>query len=337
MPRPSKKTENIETLKMMYLEDKLSLSEISRQMGQSVQTLSRWLQSEGIALEPRNRNPNAGRTKEVQAEINARISETKAQNPEKKRGGRTSLPREARTCEVCGQGFEALARSVQRTCCQGHGLWLANQKKMERARAEWEANPDSRCRCGKTVPFEYRHDWKYCSKECRDEFGAKRQPNPDNYITFTCENPACGKDVTRYKNYGNGANRFCSNECAAKANNLVKIRIDDVCLDSGWEALFWGLCRFLKISIERVDRSLAVEWGYECWYAPDFILMPSGNKEPLYIEIKGMEDGDDPEKWNRWRKLRGPLAVVTHKELDILRKLSTAQDVLYGLWNFGWL
>src|SRR5262249_36675754 len=70
------------------------------------------------------------------------------------------------------------------------------------------------CPCGnKVLPVAgMRHVYrKYCSDACRDLYGLKRQKDPANWVTFNCQNPTCGKEVTRYKKYGSGANKYCSN------------------------------------------------------------------------------------------------------------------------------
>lgn len=79
-------------------------------------------------------------------------------------------------------------------------------------------------------------------------------------------------------------------------------------LDSGWEALFWGVCSFLKASVERFDRSDALEWRPDHFYGPDFVVLVDGT--PLAVEIKAQEDGEDAARWDAWRQVRGVLVVI---------------------------
>lgn len=158
---------------------------------------------------------------------------------------------------------------------------------------------------------------KFCSPECRKVYGKKRQPDPTNYVTFICQNQSCGKEVTRYKRYGNGANMFCSNACAQRHTRTkahVVMSDDDVVLDSKWEALFWGLMGFYKVPCERYDRERAVEWSEGCWYAPDFYLPEMDTA----VEIKGQEDPDDAVRWDLYRTERGRLLVLDRSGLDQL-------------------
>lgn len=172
------------------------------------------------------------------------------------------------------------------------------------------------CPCGKNTQSKAR---QYCSKPCRLEYGQKRQADPENYFTFTCENPACGKSVTRRKSYAKGSKKFCGNACAQKVTKRVKhyvVRDCDMVLDSGWEMLFAGLCMFRKVAVERVDRESIVERAPGRHYAPDFML--TALDPPLWVEVKGLEDPEDRERWDAWRLHRGWLAVVDHEVMEML-------------------
>jgi hypothetical protein len=120
-----------------------------------------------------------------------------------------------------------------------------------------------------------------------------------------------------------GYHRYCSNVCAQRHTRTKQhIVVDDaIVLDSTWEALFWGLCGLLKVPVERFDREHGVAWGNDKWYAPDFWL-PSIQAA---VEIKGIEDDDDPEKWNVYRHEHGSLTVVDVDSLGRLRALSRAE------------
>lgn len=193
-----------------------------------------------------------------------------------------------------------------------------------------DARPLVVCPCGKTIPrvegtktrYTYR---KYCDAECRRLYAAKRQKDPAKYVTFNCE--TCGKENTRYKGYGNGANRFCDNTCAQKhTRKKVHIVVEDaVVLDSKWEALFWGLMGFCKIPCERYDRTHAVMWAPDQWYAPDFWLPGIG----MAVEVKGLEDEHDAERWAAYRERFGPLLVIGRDKMDKMRKRPVDQ---IGQW-----
>lgn len=168
------------------------------------------------------------------------------------------------------------------------------------------------------------HFKKYCSDACRKCYQPKRERDPKNYVTFDCE--TCGKETTRYRKYGNGANRFCSNECAAKWTRKVRhigIKDADVVLDSGWEALVWGWATFCKLPIERVDRTLAVPVG-DGWYAPDFRI------DGEWVEVKGLEGDDDPARWLAWEARHGKVVWVFDQDaLTHLVNTNRLIDVLF--------
>lgn len=84
------------------------------------------------------------------------------------------------------------------------------------------------------------------------------------------------------------------------------LRDHDVLLDSSWEALVWGACSLYKIPVERVDRSNAIEGEPGHYYAPDLYLP----NEDIWLEVKGLQDEDDPAKWEVWGERVGRLVVV---------------------------
>ena len=314
--RPSVWDQHGEEMRRLY-EAGQSRGEIARHFGTSVQSVTRVLLRRGVVFEDRPRDPNAGRTAEQQAAINAKGSAAKLGVPLGPR-----KPVEHRVCENCHQPYEYhKGRAGERFCStQCRTDFLVAQNKAG-AQAEYELEP-RRCPCGTAIPFEYRHTRQFCSPEHRRHYGAKRQPEPDKYITFNCLN--CGKEVTRYKKYGSGASKYCSNECSAKHNRVRKfyaVEDLDIIFESGYECLFWSLCTFLKIPVERADRSQAVQVGEDGWYCPDFYLPES----KLYVEVKGYEDDDDRDRCAAWRASGRQLAVLRREELDVLRACSTAQ------------
>jgi hypothetical protein len=309
MGRPSKKHQYLGEVMRMYVKEKCSLGEIQDALGPSVQTLSRWLREEGVALEHRSRNPNLGRTPEQQAEINARVSASVRAAKQLNPGGRPVGPRIVRTCR-CGNTFEVVPSSKQQNCSRSCAKSLQAERLSNNLRAAWESDERSLCACGNgRIPYEHRHVWRYCSVACRNAIGKKRQPNPENYATFNCLN--CETEVTRRK--GLGYHKYCSNACAAKHTKTKEhIVVDDaVVLDSSWEALFWGLCGFRKVPVERFDRENGFEWKSGAWYAPDFWLPFVG----IAVEVKGVEDSNDVEKWAAFRT-KFPLVVLDRGEMS---------------------
>lgn len=319
--RPSGKAQHIDEVRRLYLKEEWSLGEISDHLGPSVQTLSRWLQSEDIELQARTRNPNAGRTPEKQAEINARIS-TSVRTSEKKRqnpgGSKTTY--EERTCEwtTCENVFRVSVNSPKRFCsmkCVGRSAALHKSQEYQRA---WQEDPKSKCQCGNTIPYENRHIWKYCSDVCRQQYGGKRQADPVNWMTKNCRN--CGENFQIRKSsqsYG----YYCSIACAqthTKTKKHYAIEGLEIVFDSSYECLFFGLCMFHKIPIERFDRSQCIpyETGH---YGPDFVVqLHVSSMPPIYVEIKGYEDEDDVRRCDAWRAQGHLLAVVTQERMGDL-------------------
>jgi transposase-like protein len=76
---------------------------------------------------------------------------------------------------------------------------------------------------------------KYCSPEC-SQLGRR---NPEKRTQHTCE--VCGTDFERFASV-QGPNRFCSNACKAKSSGKIQWKYEDNVLDSGYEAMFAGLC-----------------------------------------------------------------------------------------------
>lgn len=205
-----------------------------------------------------------------------------------------------KVCETCGTSFEVPPFYSHRRYCSNGCI-----------RSSKGAIPKV-CPCGKEIPkrdpvTKRAISRKYCDDVCRAKYKKTIQPNPDNYQTFDCE--TCGEEITRFRK--KNPYRFCSNACAAKWTRKVRhigVKDSDVVLDSGWEALFWGVCSFLKASVERFDRSDALEWRPDHFYGPDFVVLVDGT--PLAVEIKAQEDGEDAARWDAWRQVRGVLVVI---------------------------
>lgn len=168
----------------------------------------------------------------------------------------------------------------------------------------------------------YSPDHKYHDDACRQKNMKRRQADPANLVTFTCLN--CKKEFTLPRSY-TSVGKYCSNECAAKHTRVKQhIVVDDaIVLDSGYEALFWGLCSLWKLPVERGDRAKAVAVGLNGWYCPDF-YMPGLN---IWVEVKGFEDEDDRLRYDTWRMSGRKLAVLRREELDVLRTRANANEV----------
>jgi transposase len=310
--RPSVWDQHQDEMARMYWEGS-SRGEIAKHFGTSVQTVTRVLIKAGTEFADRPRNPNAGRTPEAQAAINAKVSAAKKGVPLGPR-----KPAETRECEHCHAGYEYhRGRTGERFCSRQCRTDFLVAQGLAGAQAEYELEP-RRCRCGTAIPFEYRHTRQFCSPECRRHYGTKRQKEANKRVTFNCLN--CGGKVTKLRTQM-GYGKYCSNECAAKHTKKKQhILVEDaVVLDSPYEALFWGLCSLFKLQVERADRSQAVPIG-DGWYCPDFWL-PTVD---LYVETKGYENEDDRARYAAWRTSGRPLLVLGRENLiSLLRDLPT--------------
>lgn len=322
--RPSLWEEHQDEWVRLYCDEQRSRGEIAREYGTSVQTVTRQLVSAGVSLEPRKgTNPNAGRTPERQAQINAKVSAG--------RTGKGLGPRVEHEEHVC-QNSRCAKQYIYRPghsgklyCSKQCQMSVQGQRTAAEARVEYEKYP-RRCPCGEAVPYEHRHTRYYCSAAHRQEYQAKRVADPDNHVTFNCQN--CDTEVTRRKGFG--YQKYCSNACAAKHTKVKKHYTVDgtTVLDSTWEVLFWGLCGFSKISIERFEREDGVSWKDQGWYAPDFWLPVL----EVAIEVKGRERGHDRTKWEVFNQR---LIVVGREELDMLRKAGNVARAIQGLVQSG--
>jgi hypothetical protein len=163
------------------------------------------------------------------------------------------------------------------------------------------------------------------------EYQAKRAKDPTKHVMITCQNDKCGKQIERYKGYGNGHLKFCSNECArthTKIRKFYAVEDFDIVFESSWESLFWSLCAFAKVPVERFNRDLGVAWCEGGWYAPDFWLPVLG----IAVEVKGQKDDNDALRWEAFDR---PLAVVGREELDMLRKANDVAQAIQGLVQSG--
>lgn len=206
-----------------------------------------------------------------------------------------------RPCDHCGTTFSP-THSTSRFCSrQCTNDWQRSQV------------PPKACPCGTTLRDVGKTvGATYCSIECGKKFGKAKgkAPDPANSVTFTCE--TCGETVTRYKKYGSGTHRFCSNVCANRRPIEHHATPDNVSLDSWWEHLVYAALKVAKIPVERVDRSFhGVEFDGR-FYAPDFFL-PEQN---IYVEVKGIITPEQEAKWIAFRAAGHQLAVVGPGEIQ---------------------
>lgn len=176
-----------------------------------------------------------------------------------------------------------------------------------------DERPATTCPCGKRTG---NPNLRYCSTECRNRLGGRRQKDPDNWITKTCLGCQSEFQIRKSsRSYG----KYCSNPCAQKHTKTKQhIVVDDaVVLDSSYEALFWGLCTFLKIPVERFDREQCIQLPSGHHYGPDFYLPQQG----LYVETKGYEDEDDRMRYAAWQADHS-IVVLDRAKLQMLRGAS---------------
>lgn len=329
--RPSLWEEHRDEWVRLYCEEKWSRGQIAREYETSVPSVTRQLIAAGVDLEPRvGINPNAGRSPERQAEINAKVSAAR-----KGKGVGPRVERSLRTCQnpKCTQEYEYVpGKTGEKYCSKSCQMSTQGQRSAAQARAEYDQNP-RRCPCGEAIPYEYRYSRVHCSPEHAKQYQTKRQSDLTKHVTFTCQNETCGKTVTRPRTWGKGYFKYCSNNCARKHTKTTRhFAVDGVTvLDSAWEVYVWGKLSYLKVPIERYDREKGVPWNGTGWYAPDLWL-------PLYslaVEVKGQSDTEDPAKWELFRSERGPLVVIDDKVMKHFHEVSDRGDLMELLTSFA--
>lgn len=306
--RPSKWAKYTDEWTKLFDGEGWSRGQIARKYGTSVQSVTRILSKAGVDVDQARVGEHyAGRTAEEQTAINLKIAASR-----KGKGTGPRKPRESRTCGngLCGKQFEFQAgRTGETYCSRLCRTAAANANNIREAKKVYALDPVT-CPCGAAIAFEHRHTRQYCGPEHRFQFQAKRQGNPANHVTNTCQN--CGDEFTRPKSQS-GWGKYCSNQCAQKHTRVKRhVVVDDgSVLDSGWEVLFHGLCSFAKLSVERFDRQHGVAWKEGGWYAPDFWLPELS----LAVEVKGHQQSWDLEKWTAFRQ-QHRLVVLKQPELQ---------------------
>jgi transposase len=277
----------------LYTEDRLSIAEIMVRLGANHSLVRDWLLAAGV---------------QIRSSWEQRTEESKVAFTEQgkvARLGRTMTPEQIE---------KARERREQ-----------ARRAQADKVMAETKPQHLDACALDGCDNIVLTRASRFCSLKCRSLGKAVRQPNPDNHVTFDCE--TCGKSVTRYKKYGDGALRFCSNACASKHTKTVRhyvARDQDMVLDSGWEVLFTGTCYYLKVPVERYDRAQAIEWSPGHHYGPDFYLP----NDKIYIEVKGAQTYEDPQKWAAFRAAGHTLAVLDGDALDLVRRADNREILL---------
>jgi hypothetical protein len=113
----------------------------------------------------------------------------------------------------------------------------------------------------------------------------------------------------------------------------VTVARDAVALDSPMEALFYGLCCFHEIPVERVMLSAAGEPGGPLWwYWPGFRIAVPGSKAALWVEISdGQNDSALRPCRAAWRQSGHRLAVLYREELHVLMTRANSHVVMEQL------
>jgi uncharacterized protein YjcR len=191
-----------------------------------------------------------------------------------------------------------------------------------KAKAEAKPVPTRICAyCEETFELPQRRKQskqKYCSLEC-SQLGRR---HPDKRVEYTCE--VCSEKFERFAS-SRGANRFCSNACKAKSSGKIQWRYEDNVLDSGYEAMFAGLCSVYGVPCERYDRADGVAWDGDHWYAPDFLVKVG--PRAVAVEVKGRVREVDEPKWAAFREQKGvPLVVL--KQEDLVPPPATREELL---------
>lgn len=292
MPYPAKKPRLLPEILRLNREEGLSIPEAATAVGVHPVTASKWIKEEGEGFIPR-----PGRKPDPEATV--------------------QIP-----CGYCENQFEVGRHEV------GKRRFCSTQCTNDWQRENRAAKPRF-CPCGKQLKprpgdryvAAYR---KYCDANCRKEHGSYREKNPENYLTFECL--GCGDEVTRLKKYSTYT-KYCSNECAARHTKVKKHFAvgDTIVLDSGYEALLWGLCSVYKVAIDRYDRTGGVEWREGGWYAPDFLVSCHGQQ--VAVETKGLTDPEDEERWAAFREQQEMPLVVLQRE-DLIPPPASREELL---------
>lgn len=294
MPYPAKKPRLLPEILRLNREDGLSIPEAAAAVGVHPVTAAKWVKEEKADYVQR-----PGRKADPEAIV--------------------EIP-----CKQCEESFEIRRYELGKRAFCSRGC--TNDWQRENKGGEGRA-----CPCGKILKprsgeVRVSVHRKYCDQACRKQYGSYREKDPENYLTFECL--ACGTEVTRLKRYSTYT-KYCSNVCAAKHTKAKKhIVVDDaVVLDSGYEALLWGLCSVFKVPIERFPRERGVAWQDGRWYAPDFLVACHGRE--IAVETKGFADDEDETRWTAFREQADmPLVVLAG---DTLRSLLGSREDLLAL------
>ena len=206
-------------------------------------------------------------------------------------------------CVVCGEP----TMHTQRITCPDH-------------RKDWTPRELVTCPCGKPAATLKS---KYCSEDCRKEWGKKKAPT--RMVTHTCQ--CCGEDFERPYWYPN-KKMFCSIKCSNEQHSRKRARhyqFGDLNLNSTYELRFVACLERLQIAWEPWpdDRFFPYE-GHE--YRPDFLVAG------MAIETKGWDHPDSmqPAARTAW-DLPEPLVVVKRDNLDRLERIFNREQFLTSL------
>lgn len=301
--RAAKTSSNKQSALLLYKEGKL-YSEIAKMLKVAPKTVSKWVEDAGVVeeggahLQARRDAENAVR---LYTEKGATIEDIAAHLGR----GVNTVSGWLRDAEV------EVKSSIERRTSAEQAMYSKLGVAANVAKAQAKPVPTRLCAyCEETfkLPQGRRQSrQKYCSPEC-SQLGRR---NPDKRTQHTCE--VCKEPFERFAST-QSPNRFCSNACRIKSSGKIQWKYEDNVLDSGYEAMFAGLCSVYGVPCERFDRTKGVNWEGERWYAPDFLVKVGARS--VAVEIKGLVRDVDEPKWAAFReKLSVPLIVLTQADL----------------------
>ncbi|MFD8648633.1 helix-turn-helix domain-containing protein [Streptomyces mirabilis] len=312
--RAAKTSSNKQSALLLYREGKL-YSEIAKALKVAPKTVSKWVEDAGIVeeggahLQARRDAESAVR---LYTEKNATIEDIA-----------THLGRGVNTVSGWLRDAEVEVKSsIERRTSAEQAMYSKLGVAANIAKAQAEPRPTKICaHCEETfeLPQGRRQSrQQYCSPEC-SQLGRR---NPDKRTQHVCE--VCKEPFERFASV-QSPNRFCSNACRIKSSGKIQWKYEDNVLDSGYEAMFAGLCSVYGVPCERFDRAQGVNWEGERWYAPDFLVKVGARS--VAVEIKGLVREVDEPKWAAFREKSGvPFVVLTQEQL--VPPPATREDLL---------
>ncbi|MFI0967083.1 hypothetical protein ACH4S8_37715 [Streptomyces sp. NPDC021080] len=301
--RAAKTSSNKQSALLLYKEGKL-YSEIAKTLKVAPKTVSKWVEDAGI-VEEGGAHLQARRDAETAVRLYTEKGATVEDIAAHLGRGVNTVSGWLREAEV------EVKSSIERRTSAEQAMYSKLGVAANIAKAQAKPVPTRLCAyCEETfeLPQGRRQSrQQYCSLKC-SQLGRR---NPDKRTQHVCE--VCEKPFERFAST-QGPNRFCSNACRIKSSGKIQWKYEDNVLDSGYEAMFAGLCSVYGVPCERFDRTQGVNWEGERWYAPDFLVKVGPRS--VAVEIKGLVREVDEPKWAAFREKAGvPLVVLTQGEL----------------------